>query len=290
MSFCSVSTRLRWLNAFLAIAIAMVNYRVTMADLVTFDELATWTSTGPKGSYYNGNSGTGSNTNGWSSGGVTFGNSYDTSFGGFWSGFAYSNINDPSTPGYLNQYAANKPTGLGGGGNYALLYSGTEAFWNFQSTSIANSIYVTNTAYTMYSILDGDQFTEKFGGPTGDDPDFFSIRFEGFTGDGGTGISTGTVDFYLADYRFADNTQDYVIRDWTQVSLASLGEIKSVSITFNSSDIGEYGINTPTYAAFDNLAFTAVPEPTSLLLGCLPLGYGLARYRQFRPRSERGRS
>jgi len=273
---------------FLAMAIAVISSRETVADIVTFDELATWTSTGPKGSYYNGNSGIGTNTDGWSSGGVTFGNSYDTSFGGTWSGFAYSNVNDPSTPGYLNQYAANQATGAGGGGNYALIYSGEESFWNFQSTSIARSIYVTNTAYTMYSILDGDQFTEKFGGPTGNDPDFFSIRFEGFTGDGGKGVSTGTVDFYLADYRFADNSQDYVIRDWTEVDLASLGQIKSVAITFNSSDIGPWGINTPTYAALDNLRFSAVPEPSSILFGCVVSGYGLVRRLRLRTRSQRG--
>jgi hypothetical protein len=240
------------------------------ADLVTFDELSRWTGSGPTGSYYNGNSGSGTNTDGWVSGGVSFGNSYDSSFGGFWSGFAYSNINAATTPGYTNQYAANRPTGLGGGGNYALVYGGPEAFWNFPTESVAHSIFVTNTAYTMYSMLDGDPFTKKFGGPTGTDPDFFSIRFEGFSEAGGMGTSTGFVDFFLADYRFSDSSQDYVIRDWTEVNLASLGLVKSVAISFDSSDIGAWGINTPTYAALDNLSFSSVPEPSGLLMALSP--------------------
>jgi hypothetical protein len=33
--------------------------------------------------------------------------------------------------------------------------------------------------------------------------------------------------------------------------------------------VGEYGINTPTYVALDNLTLAAVPEPgTAALLAC----------------------
>jgi hypothetical protein len=260
--------------------------RSARADLVTFDELNTWTATGPTGSYFNGNAGNGRNTNGWSSNGVYFGNSFNTSsFGDFWNGFAYSNINAPTTPGFMNQYAANRPTGVGGGGNYAVAYSGSQAFWNMQRPSVLQSIFVTNTAYTMYSILDGDRFAKKFGGPDGNDPDFFSVRFEGFDSLGGNGTSTGVVDFFLADYRFRDNALDYVVRDWTQVDLSSLGAVQSVRITFKSSDFsifdGREFINTPTYVALDNLAFSAVPEPSSwLMLGVLAGGMLARRMRK----------
>lgn len=256
--------------------------RSARADLVTFDELTTWTATGPTGSYFNGNSGIGPNTNGWSSGGVFFGNSFNTSpWGDFWNGFAYSNVNAPTTPGFENQYAANQPTGVGGGGNYAVAYSGSQAFWNMQRPSVLQSVYLTNTAYTMYSILDGDQFAKKFGGASGDDPDFFSVRFEGFDSLGGSGSSTGFVDFFLADYRFDDNSLDYVVRDWTQVDLSSLGAVQSVRLTFNSSDISVFNgvefINTPTYVAIDNLAISAVPEPSSWLLAVVVAGGMMAR-------------
>ncbi len=264
------------------IALVPLLSRSAQADLVTFDELNTWTATGSTGSYFNGNSGSGPNTNGWSSGSVFFGNSYDVfTFGGveypFWDGFAYSNINNPEKGGFENQYAANRPRGMGGSGNYAVVYysefsPSPQAFWNMQRPSVLQSIYVTNTAYTMYSMLDGDQFTEKFGGPNGDEPDFFSIRLEGFDALGGTGNSTGFIDFFLADYRFNDNALDYVIRDWTQLDLSSLGMVQSVRITFDSSDPG-----IPTYAAFDNLAFSSVPEPSSWLMLAVIAGGMVAR-------------
>jgi hypothetical protein len=166
---------------------------------------------------------------------------------------------------------------VGSGGNYAVVYSGSQAFWNMQRPSNLQSIFLTNTAYTMYSILDGDQFTERFGGPNGDDPDFFSVRFEGFDSFGGNGTSTGFVDFFLADYRFDDNSLDYVIRDWTQVNLSSLGLVQSVRISFASSDVGQFGINTPTYVAIDNLAISAVPEPSSWLMAAVVVGGMMAR-------------
>jgi hypothetical protein len=75
-------------------------------EIVTFDELSSWTSTTATGSYFNGDSGIGTNSIGWSSNGVTFGNSFNAQFGGFWSGFGYSNVRDVTTAGFTNQYAA----------------------------------------------------------------------------------------------------------------------------------------------------------------------------------------
>ncbi len=242
-----------------------------VGDLVTFDELTTYTANTARGSYYNGDSGIGSNTLGWSSGGVGFGNNYDSRFGGFWGGFSYSNINDPSTPGFGNQYAANTATGVGGSENYALAFGGPRAYFNLPTLRQLQSVFVTNTAYATFSMQDGDQFAKKFGGVNGDDPDFFSVRFEGYSGLNGTGALTGSVDFLLADYQL-DNSRDYIIRDWTQVDLTNLGMVNSVRLSFTSSDVGQFGINTPTYVALDNLAFSAVPEPSSMAILATSLG------------------
>jgi hypothetical protein len=242
------------------------------ADLVTFDELNLWSASTPQGTYYNGDSGIGDNSLGWSSGGVQFGNNYGFApgFGDYWGGFAYSNVNNPSIPGFMNQYASITPTGVGGSGNYAIVYSGPQAFFNLPGLSVIHSIQVTNTAYAGLSMLQGDPYAKKFGGLGGNDPDFFSVRFEGYSGMDGSGSLLGVVDFYLADYRFDDNSLDYVIQDWTEVDLTPLGLVNSVRLSFNSSDTividGITYINTPTYAALDNLSFTAVPEPSSLAL------------------------
>ena len=64
---------------------------------------------------------------------------------------------------------------------------------------------------------------------------------------------TGVIEFYLADFRFDDNSEDYIIDAWTAVDLSSLGQVKTVEFSVSSSDTGDF-INTPTYFAIDNIA------------------------------------
>ena len=43
-------------------------------------------------------------------------------------------------------------------------------------------------------------------------------------------VLVDSVELYLADYRFADNTQDYIQKDWTTVSLTSSETLRSIKI------------------------------------------------------------
>ena len=50
---------------------------------------------------------------------------YDTAFGGYWSsGFAYSNMTDTVTSGFMNEYSAKTGIGYNGSPNYAVFYQG----------------------------------------------------------------------------------------------------------------------------------------------------------------------
>ena len=109
---------------------------------------------------------------------------------------------------------------------------------------------------------DGDQFAKKFGGNSGNEEDFFKLEIQGFRGT----VATGSVDFFLADYRFADNTQDYLVDQWARVNLSSLGAVDSLKFALSSSDLGQFGMNTPAYFAMDRIGFSAVPEPGSIAL------------------------
>ena len=120
-----------------------------------------------------------------------------------------------------------------------------------------------------------------FGGASGDDADWLTVTFTGY--DAGDAV-TGATTFYLADYRFVNNALDYVVDDWTTVDLTGLGgAVKSIRITLDSSDVGMFGINTPTYLAIDNIAFAPVPEPSAVAalagLGALASGASLRRRR-----------
>jgi hypothetical protein len=96
----------------------------------------------------------------------------------------------------------------------------------------------------------GDSYAKKFGGTTGNDSDWFMLTISGYK----NGALTDTVNFFLADYRFADNSKDYIIKDWTYVNLTKLGAIDSMNFTLTSSDVGSYGMNTPAYFCIDDMS------------------------------------
>ena len=101
-------------------------------------------------------------------------------------------------------------------------------------------------------MCDGDSYAKKFGGTTGDDPDWFKLKIFGYQ----NGNFIDTVVFYLADFRFTDNNQDYIIKDWTFVDLSTIENSVSLTFELSSTDNGQYGMNTPAYFFIDNLDYT----------------------------------
>lgn len=211
--------------------------------------------------------GAGTSETAFTSGAVTF---YHTAETHSWSGFVYSNKTDTTTAGYTNQFSAytkdaanGNPGGYNGSANYAISYvaldyaggtydpiPSTACITGSSSTGI-NGFYITNTTYAYLSMTNGDGFAKKFGGTDGSDEDWFLLTIKGMDKNG---AYTGTVEFYLADYRFSDNTKDYIIDEWTWVDLTSLGEVVVLEFSLTSSDTGAYGMNTPAYFAMDDLS------------------------------------
>ena len=226
---------------------------VTAGDVADFENL----SLSPE-SYWNGSDGSG----GFTSGGMFFHNTYNTSWDS-WDQFAYSNVTDNTTAGYDNQYSAYPGGGYSSSANYGVGFDGgdwgNKPIISFNGDVAVSSAYLTNTTYAALSMLNGDAFAKQFGGATGDDPDWFLLTI---TGKDGTGQGVGTVDFYLADYRFEENSLDYIVDTWQLVDLTGLGIVRSMEFSLSSSDTGDYGMNTPAYFAIDNV----VPEPASLML------------------------
>ncbi|MFN5317685.1 MAG: DUF4465 domain-containing protein [Bacteroidia bacterium] len=196
-------------------------------------------------SYWNGSDGTAA--------GITeqscfFPTVWDTSFGGYWlTGFALSNMTDSVTSGFGNMYSAKSGSGYAQSAQYAVAY-GNHYFT--LSAGIIDSMRITNNTYAYNSMRDGDAFSKKFGGLSGNDPDYFRIIFKGFLQGS---EKPDSVIFYLADFRSDYNFEDYIVRDWTGASLITLGNVDSVTYRFESSDVGNFGINTPSYFCLDAL-------------------------------------
>lgn len=197
------------------------------------------------------------------SGDGIFPNVYDTTYGAIYgymaSGFAYSNQEDSSTAGSsFSSYAY----GTTMGNNYAIGKDGSSiSLTGSTSGTTLTGVYVTNSTYAGISMRDGDYFGKVFGdsmsaagyGPVNDGTngeDWFLLSVHGFLNGNPTANS---VDFYLADFRFANNAQDYILNTWEWVDLTPLGNVDSVVFSLSSSDTtGGFGMNTPNFFAFDD--------------------------------------
>jgi hypothetical protein len=219
-------------------------------------------------------------SNKWSNGsGVKFDNLFSViDFAGSlfqaWTGFALSSKTDSTTPGFTNQYSAIPGKGANGSQTYGVGFPGAEvsnnaSFVHFDQPAAVQSIDVTNTTYAYRAIVDGkaDGFLEP---PPFADGDYFLLTI---TGKDKAGATTGSVDFYLADYR--DVGSPVAVNNWQSVDLKSLGKVSTLEFSLTSSDVSGPYIDTPAYFAVDNLVFTtgsrAVPEPSTALLAALGL-------------------
>lgn len=171
-----------------------------------------------------------------------------------WSGAVYSNVVDSLTTGFGNQFAAIAGKGYNYSDNYGVIYVVDNVNVKLSSNyanKVVDGFYVTNSTYAYYTMKDGDLYSKKFGGVTGNDPDFFKLTVIGYQ-NGQT--LADSVHFYLADFRFADNSKDYIVDNWQFVNLASLGAVDSFGFILTSSDTGAFGMNTPAYFCVDNFS------------------------------------
>lgn len=185
----------------------------------------------------------------FSSEAVRFHNSYDSIWRS-WSAWAYSNVTDNTSPGWMNQYSAYTGKGFDGSSNYAVGYATSPAVLDFteDKAHAVEGFFVTNSTFAGLSMRDGDDFAKKFGGEEGTDPDFFKLDIWG----GRDGNDADTLSFYLADFRSENSFEDYIVNTWQWVDISSLGKVDSLQFALSSSDTDLY-MNTPGYFCLDQL-------------------------------------
>ncbi len=173
----------------------------------------------------------------------------------YWSGWILSSGSDVTTEGFTNEHSAIAGMGADNSSNYLVTYpAGGQSIIKYaaypQNIQAFKEISITNNTYAYFSILNGDGFAKKFGGESGDDPDFYLLTIKGYK----NGIlSIDSIDFYLADYRFNDNSKDYIVDTWEVINVELFKEADSLALSLSSSDNGAFGMNTPGYICVDNI-------------------------------------
>lgn len=220
---------------------------LTPEALATFDDLGL-----AAGEFWNGSDGEG----GIASGAVWLKNDYNAEWQ-TWTGWAVSAVQDTETPGQDNQYAAIPGMGAADTLAYAVAYDPTGMGMDPPTLTSADGgllnvagMFVTNTTWTWSSMNSGDDYCKVFGGTDGTDPDWFLLTVRGLDQEG---EETGSVELYLADFRSDDPAQDHILDAWTWLDLSELGPVASIEFTLSSSDVGEWGMNTPAYFAVDEI-------------------------------------
>lgn len=228
----------------LSVLLAVHAIKVTPQSVSTFDDLL-----GSPDGYWNGSySPLGASV---TSGNATFRNYYDTAYGGFWaSGWAISSMRDSVTPGDGNLYSARPGKGADSSLAYAVGTQGAIIKIGSASALSLKGFYITNSTYSAKSMEQGDGFAKKFGGTTGSEPDWFKLTVRKYLN--GV-INSDSIEYYLSDYRFSDSTLDYIVNDWRWVDISALGKADSLVFYLTSSDVGQFGMNTPAYFCMDNL-------------------------------------
>jgi hypothetical protein len=207
----------------------------------------------PENSYWNGSD----DSKSFESGEARFLNSYNPKWAS-WSGFAYSNKKDKTSTGLEAQFSSYAGGAHNNSNNYAI------AYLDFYSDALVwkpiakgcklKSIAISNCTFTANDLKTGSSFSKKFGGPTGNDPDFLKLHIINYSK-----TKADTITVILADYRFADNQQDYIMDTWQTVNLSKFSYSDSLQFKLESSDVGSFGINTPSYFCIDDLVLIPAP-------------------------------
>lgn len=202
----------------------------------------------------------------WKSGGYTFSTYVDSSYAPsyYYYDVTVSSLTETT---FVQDYSAgyDMKSAAGGaalGSNYAVWYNNYygSSTVKLDARQTVSGMYVTNNTYATTSMENGDSYAKKFA-----QDDWFKLTINGYQKDASNNeVKTGSVDFYLADFRTEGN--HYIVKDWTWCDLTTLGEVDAIGFELSSSDTGTWGMNTPAYFCFDELGAEA-PTGLSTLKG-----------------------
>ena len=195
-----------------------------------------------KESYWNGSDGTGY----FVDGNKIYHNNYYPDWN-IWSGFAYSNMLNTYYYNTESMYAVYADAEKEKSKNYAVAHQFEKIIITFKDTANGEeprSMQIGNCTHTALAIKHGYGYAKKFGGRSGDDKDWIKVTITGY---GSVEQITGQIEVFLADFRFDDNSKDYILGHWKYIDLRALGIVRRLEFEISSSDVG-----TPLYFCIDN--------------------------------------
>lgn len=172
---------------------------------------------------------------------------------GYWGGFAQSKMCDanPENGLYENQYSVFNSNAASGDSFLLYYYDSYNEPCDIvcMSNLELRSVKLNLSTYTYASITNEDinAFARAFG-----EGDYLKVVF---TPCSSLGVAQGDgVEAYVVDYR---DGKRFVATDWQKFNL-NLPASARIRVTIETSDVGEWGANTPLYICMDNLEYELV--------------------------------
>lgn len=188
---------------------------------------------------------------------------WDTSYGGYWAkNWAASRViyNKEEPSDFSKHLYAAKP-GYGcesvdydqtNGVNSKKVFlvgqnnSGFSLPMGINNSYQVSQLRISNSTYSYNSMKFGDFVGKKF---SAKDKDSFVLIISGYN----SAVKKFSKRVYLADFRFADTTKNFLLDTWQIVTFNENEIADSLSFTLESSDNGQYGMNTPAFFVLDNV-------------------------------------
>ena len=168
----------------------------------------------------------------------------------YWGGFAQSKVKDANAANgvFANQYAVYNDSAASGDSFLIYYYDSFNEPCDIRLKRdvLLSDVKLNLTTYAYASITNEaiNDFARAF-----IDGDYLKVIFTGMKGNDVTGV----VECYVVDFR--DGKRE-MATNWSEYSLSGLGEgYNRVRVTIETTDVGEWGANTPLYIALDDLTY-----------------------------------
>jgi hypothetical protein len=216
-------------------------------NIVDFEELNLETE-----SHWNGSDMSGSFTSGY----LKFYNTYTDWGGGIgsWNGFAYANETDITTFSYENEFSAASGEGVWSSENYVVSYIMGDWENNYEpipsvmkidletAPEVIPGMFISLNAYSSLYMADNDYYSNHH--------HWLKLHIVAYST---TSWYATYTDIILADYRFDNPELNFKLNDWAYIDMSWAEETDSLLFYIYSSDVGDYGVNTPAYFCIDNV-------------------------------------